>query len=357
MSNHFQGHLLAWYEQNQRPLPWRITRDPYKIWLSEIILQQTRVDQGLAYFHRFVCRWPDVASLAAADEQEVLRAWQGLGYYSRARNLLKTARQIVELHRGIFPADHTALLKLSGVGPYTAAAIASIAFELPHPVVDGNVMRVLSRVFGVTDPVDSKNGKAQIQALASMLLPKKDPGTFNQALMEFGALQCVPLKPACQQCVLKNQCRAFELGIVANLPLKKKKSTPKCRYFNYLYVETLHDQAHRFLLRKRTTDDIWHGLYEFPLIETEQEVSFDTLCSYDTFQSITKGKSFRLTGQPVHFKHVLTHQHIFAIFYRLVFTEPLPLDDKNDVFLISRNELDAFPLPRLIDRFLNELIV
>lgn len=344
-------YLYQWYESHKRELPWRETHDPYAIWLSEIILQQTRVDQGLAYFERFMSLWPDIQSLASANEQEVLKAWQGLGYYSRARNLLAAARDICDNYKGVFPEDFTQLKALKGIGPYTAAAVGSIAFNLPYAVVDGNVMRVIARLFGIKEAVDSNLGKKKIQDMANMLLNQQHPGMHNQAMMEFGALQCVPVKPLCSSCILQQFCIAFKDNMVSELPRKSKKITPKTRWFNYL-ICTSEDML---LLQKRTSNDIWKGLYEFPLIETFHDASTEEILLHPDLPAIMNEIPFVIKKISGLVKHQLTHQRIIARFFHLRFQQSLVATNKNTLSLINESQLPDFPLPRLIDRYLQEV--
>lgn len=259
----FAAELLTWYRKNKRSLPWRATRDPYKIWLSEIILQQTRVDQGMAYYHAFVENYPDVHALAKASEDKVLKTWEGLGYYSRARNLHVTAKKISVELGGRFPSSHAGLLELKGVGDYTASAISSICFNEVQPVVDGNVYRFLSRYFGIKTPIDSTKGKKEFRELAAELITQKDPGTFNQAMMEFGARQCTPRNPECGECVFRLSCVASKKKLVAKLPVKEKKTKVTERTLVYLVLKN----GNYTFIRQRTGKDIWQGLYEFPLWE------------------------------------------------------------------------------------------
>ncbi len=353
--NDFSIQLTHWYDLHKRNLPWRITNNPYAIWLSEIILQQTRVDQGLAYYERFLAEWPDVFSLANASEQEVLRMWQGLGYYSRARNMLHTAKDIVFRYNGEFPSDYHTLLSLKGIGPYTAAAISSICFNGASPVIDGNVIRVLSRIFGVTEAVDSANGKKRIEELAFLLMDHDDPGTYNQAIMEFGALQCVPSSPDCEGCIFKDQCYANQAQAVKLLPLKEKKTKVTFRYFNYLVLSWEVGGEYKTIIRKRLREDIWKGLFEFPLVETTEETDFERLQHLPDFVKIAGMTRFQLLKQSATRKHILSHQKIFARFYHLHFDGSLDLVDENNISLISQNELQSYPLPRLIDRYLQEI--
>jgi A/G-specific adenine glycosylase len=353
--NDFSAHLTHWYNLNKRNLPWRSTHNPYAIWLSEIILQQTRVDQGLAYYEKFLAQWPDIFSFANASEQEVLRMWQGLGYYSRARNMLQTAKDIVENYNGTFPSDYHQLMSLKGIGPYTAAAIASISFNKAYPVVDGNVIRVLSRIFGVTEAVDSKTGRKRIEELALILMDQQNPGTYNQAIMEFGALQCVPSSPNCEECIFRDQCYAYQAKIVKFLPLKEKKTKVTSRYFNYLLFSYESDFEFKTIIRKRLQDDIWKGLFEFPLIESLEELDFDRLKQLPEFVNIIGQNRFRLIKQSAVRKHVLSHQKIYARFYHLHFDDHLDLLGENNISLISQKDLQSYPLPRLIDRYLHEI--
>ncbi len=339
----FGPALLPWFREQQRPLPWRQTRDPYHIWLSEVILQQTRVDQGTAYWHRFVERLPTVADLAGASEDQVLRLWQGLGYYSRARNLRTAAQQVVNEHSGRFPADHAALLGLKGVGDYTASAIASICFGIPEPVVDGNVYRVLARVFGIATPIDSTGGRKQFRTLASELLDRKHPGDHNQALMELGATVCTPRNPRCGECPLARKCIARAEGRIAELPVKSGKTKVRTRHFNYLLIE-LKGGIH---LRKRTGKDIWQGLWELPLIETEKAMtsrSFPAVLR----KELGAGWTIKEPHGPV--KHVLSHQVIQAMFWKAV--PPADHRAPADWKVVGLKALDQHGLPRLIERYL-----
>ena len=306
--------LVEWYETYKRELPWRETRDPYIIWISEIILQQTRVVQGLEYFLRFTERFPDVASLAAAEEDEVLKYWQGLGYYSRARNLHAAARQIMNDFGGVFPRTREEVLSLRGIGDYTAAAICSFAYRLPYAAVDGNVFRVLARLFDIDLPIDGGEGKKYFTALAQSLLDERRPDLFNQAMMEFGALQCVPKSPDCESCPLNGKCLGLSARRVERLPVKNGKTVVKPRYFNYLYV---HGQG-MTLLSKRMGNDIWRNLYEFPLIETERAVTWEELSGMVVFQELFDGiENIEIVREYVAKKHVLSHRVIFPVFYEI----------------------------------------
>ena len=342
--------LTEWYKQNKRDLPWRDISDPYKIWISEIILQQTRVNQGMNYYLRFIERFQTVEELAKADEDEVLKYWQGLGYYTRARNLHKAAKQVVSDFNGIFPTQHADILKLAGIGDYTAAAISSFAFNQPYAVVDGNVFRVLARVFGIETAIDSNSGKKEFTQLAQNLLSKTDPALHNQAIMEFGALQCVPASPDCNNCPLISHCRAFELNIVSKLPVKSQKTKVSNRYFNYLFIEF---QGYTFI-QKRTAKDVWQNLYEFPLIETEQLLSSSELIENDYFKSLfddVTETNILKTSNPM--KHVLSHRVIYAQFISIRVSNLSKL--LNQFNQIKINDLDDFAVSRLMELFLEKL--
>ena len=342
--------LTEWYKQNKRDLPWRDISDPYKIWISEIILQQTRVNQGMNYYLRFIERFQTVEELAKADEDEVLKYWQGLGYYTRARNLHKAAKQVVSDFNGIFPTQHADILKLAGIGDYTAAAISSFAFNQPYAVVDGNVFRVLARVFGIETAIDSNSGKKEFTQLAQNLLSKTDPALHNQAIMEFGALQCVPASPDCNNCPLISHCRAFELNIVSKLPVKSQKTKVSNRYFNYLFIEF---QGYTFI-QKRTAKDVWQNLYEFPLIETDQLLSSSELIENDYFKSLfddVTETSILKTSNPM--KHVLSHRVIYAQFISIRVSNLSKL--LNQFNQIKINDLDDFAVSRLMELFLEKL--
>ena len=312
----FTKTILEWYGSNFRDLPWRKTSDPYLIWISEVIMQQTRIGQGLGYYNRFTGRFPSIRELARADEEDVLKTWQGLGYYSRARNLHITAKAILEKYNGIFPDRYEELIKLKGIGEYTAAAIASIAFNHPFPVVDGNVLRFFSRYFGIHLPIDSLPGRKKIREKMLLLIDKKRPGIFNQAIMEFGALQCKPANPDCGKCPLNKKCLAFLEGNVGRLPVKSKAKKPKTRYFHYFVILRKKEKGKNFLyLRKREEKDIWKNLYDFPMIETIVEISEERLFSSSEWMKLIGDGKFRLTDQSHQYKHILTHQVIFAKFY------------------------------------------
>jgi len=351
MKNPVAESLVSWYSVNKRHLPWRETRDPYLIWLSEVILQQTRVNQGLEYYRRFVEAFPVVFDLAGAAETEVLKLWQGLGYYSRARNLHKTAKIIVGNHSGKFPETSSGLLKLPGIGNYTAAAIASICFDEAAPVVDGNVIRVVSRLFGIAENAQTPGGYKQIAHIMHELMEGFAPSLFNQAVMEFGALQCVPNSPACHQCSLQPQCFAFANGLVQQLPVKKSKPEVTVRYFNYLVITITKADGDCILLRKRTGKDIWHNLYDFPAVENSRELITDQdLTSSDAGNLLPT--DFSILGISGRYTHLLTHRRIIAKFFRIhISSEMAPMQNH---YWVKVADLPGYPVPRLIDRYLHE---
>lgn len=338
----FASVLLGWFDANGRELPWRETRDPYAIWLSEVILQQTRIQQGRDYWERFMQRFPKVEELAAAEEDEVLRLWQGLGYYSRARNLHTAARQIVE--QGGFPQTFEEIRKLKGVGDYTAAAIGSIAFGLPVAVVDGNVYRVLARYFGIDTPINSTNGKKLFAALAQELLPKGNASSFNQAMMDFGAIQCTPLSPRCLLCPLSESCEALRSGRVEQLPVKLKTVKVKTRRMDYVYVRCKGETA----IRRRPAGDIWQGLWEPLLIEEGgRRPHPDLPKGREKEGKKAWNKQGRLTLLSKDVKHVLTHRIILSDFYLWECEEKPELPE--GYRWIAEDELENFAVPRLIE--------
>ena len=348
MTNDFALTLLNWFRENGRDLPWRQTKDPYAIWLSEIILQQTQVKQGWAYWERFMRRWPTVEQLAEASEDEVLREWQGLGYYSRARNLHFAAKQIVAL--GGFPTTIEGIKGLKGVGDYTAAAIGSIAFDLPAAVVDGNVYRVLSRHFGISTPINSTEGKKEFALLAQdLLLPALDKkgmgaGLYNQAIMDFGAIQCTPASPDCMNCPLMESCVAFRKGRVAELPVKLKTLKVQERRLTYVYIRYQGETA----IHRRGEGDIWQGLYEPLLIENGE---FSILNSCVPLVASDQRSGAQLIKKNV--KHVLTHRILWTDFYLWEPAERPQLPE--DYFWIKEAELDDYAKPRLIEILLDSL--
>ncbi len=340
----FTKTLIAWYEQHQRTLPWRGEKNPYKIWISEIILQQTRIEQGWNYYLQFTERFPDVATLALADEDEVLKYWQGLGYYGRARHLHEGAKYIYHDCKNIFPNNYEDILKIKGVGAYTAAAIASMAFDLPYAAVDGNGYRVLARVFGVDIPIDSSEGKKYFFALAQQLLNTRQPATFNQAMMDFGALQCKPQHPNCENCCMADCCLAFARQTVDQLPVKTKKISIKNRYLYYLHIDN-----HAFTyIHKRDPHDIWAGLYEFPLIESPKSLSIEELPAQQEWTSIFRNCQYTITHVGKVIKHQLTHRTIYAQFVKISIHSGEP-QFSSSIQKIADNDLHLFPVSRLME--------
>ena len=344
--------LLAWYPRHRRDLPWRGTQDPYAIWLSEVILQQTRVAQGLPYYLDFLTSYPTVQALAAAPEQEVLRHWQGLGYYSRARNMHHTAQQVVAEFGGHFPATYAGLRQLKGVGPYTAAAIASFAFDEAVAVLDGNVFRVLARVFGLHSDIAAPSSRKEFQALADLHLPPAHAAEFNQAIMEFGALQCTPAKPDCLFCPLQSHCWAFQHGQVAVLPIKAKAKAARTRYFHYLVLR--HDE--QLYLKARPAGDIWQGLYDFALAETDRaELPAAEVLRHVAALGGQLDTSRVAEDRPAPaLRHVLSHQKLEARFHAVELAAALPPAALRDTGLraYSAAEIEALPKPVLISKYL-----
>jgi len=350
----FATALITWYTQHKRPLPWRETNNPYAIWLSEVILQQTRVNQGLPYYQTFVSKYPTITDLANASEDEVLRDWQGLGYYSRARNMHHTAKFIAAERNGNFPTTYQELVKLKGIGPYTAAAIASFAFKEPVAVLDGNVFRVLARVYGLADDIASPAGKKAFQVLADSLISRTEPDIYNQAIMEFGAIQCTPNMPDCLFCPLQQTCFAFLNGLVAALPHKSKAKASRERYFHYLVLQW-EDQ---YYLRKRTQTDIWQGLYDFYLQETDTpDLPNDILMQ--ELQLLTSAETKPVVKEVSKiYKHVLTHQKVYAKFYLIQLQTRLrkEITESTGLSLFSVSEIEQLPKAIMIDRYLKATV-
>lgn len=345
MQKEFSKKLLSWYTENKRSLPWRDTKDPYKIWLSEIILQQTRVAQGLPYYLKFVEKFPTVFSLSKAKEQEVLRLWQGLGYYSRARNLHHCAKEVVEKFQGKFPNNFHDLQKLRGIGSYTAAAIASFSFHEPVAVVDGNVFRVLSRVFGIDKDISDPKTKKLFFDLGNKLISKVHPDEFNQALMEFGATHCLPKNPLCNECIFKKQCIANTQDLQTVLPVKSKKQKIRKRYFYYFVIR----KGKKIMMRKRSEKDIWHGLFDFYLIESTKPKSIDKLLSENkVFKRIERSEVSKT------YKHILSHQHLMTRFISVSSFEISSEQLKNGYTYYSLNALIKLPKPVLILQYLKD---
>lgn len=340
----FSNSLLYWYLQNKRDLPWRNTTHPYPIWLSEIMLQQTRVAQGLPYFLSFMEAFPTIFDLAKADEEQVLKLWQGLGYYSRARNMHKTAQIIAFELGGNFPDNYNDLLKLKGIGEYTAAAIASFAFNEVVPVVDGNVFRVLSRYFDIETDISSSTAKKEFTAIAKELIPNDSPSIFNQAIMEFGAIQCIPKNPNCEICIFNTSCLALQKKKVTSLPVKLKKTKVTNKYFNYLVIIDNQDTT---IIKKRTEKGIWHNLYEFPIIETENEIDYTSLSDLilEKFSDLNIISITPFNTEPI--IHKLSHQKLHINFYKVEISNKI---DNS----ISLNSLRKYPFPIVIYNFIEK---
>ena len=345
--NEFTKTIVEWYKENKRELPWRESADPYLIWISEIILQQTRVAQGYDYFLRFIHRFPDVEALASASEDEVMKYWQGLGYYSRARNLHAAAGSM----NGVFPKTYQEVRALKGVGDYTAAAICSFAYNQPYAVVDGNVYRVLSRYFGIDTPIDSTEGKKLFAALADEMLDKSHPAVYNQAVMDFGAIQCTPQSPNCMFCPLADSCSALAKGLVMKLPVKQHKTKTSNRYFNYIYVR----MGACTFIHKRTEDDIWKNLFELPLIETQTDLAEEDFLKSPQFRSLfAEGEVPQTRSILRNVKHVLSHRVIYTNFYEVILPETS--QSFSGYQRIRTEDLEQYPVSRLVHAFIEKYV-
>ena len=338
----FHKTLIHWYLQNNRDLPWRKTKNPYFIWLSEIMLQQTRVAQGLSYYQKFTTDFPTVFNLAKADESTVLKMWQGLGYYSRARNLHFSAKQIANELNGEFPTTYKEIIKLKGIGDYTASAIASICFNEPTAVVDGNVYRVLSRYYGINTPINSTAGIKEFKALAQSLIDETQPGTYNQAIMDFGALHCKPQNPLCDTCPFSDSCVALEKKLTKELPVKEKKIKVRKRYFNFLVIKT---DDNKTILSERKGKGIWQGLYQFPLIESEKIINKEELVSAEEFINLFPLETTISLFNSKEIVHKLSHQHLYTQFWIVETANTAETT-------IKWNEIEKYPVPILIANFL-----
>jgi len=338
--------LIAWYEENKRALPWRESKDPYRVWLSEIILQQTRVEQGLSYYVDFLERFPTIQDLAAADETQVLKAWQGLGYYSRARNLHHTAKYVCEHYAGHFPTTFEALKELKGIGDYTASAIASICFYVPEPVIDGNVYRFFSRYFGIHTPIGTASALKVYKKKGYEFISHSKPDTFNQAIMEFGARQCKPQNPNCENCIFNSSCYAFLNEKVNALPIKINRTKIKNRYLNYVVVQT---PSSKTILEQRKEKGIWHKLYQFPVIEFSQKrVSKHAIETHEHFQALISSSAYSLkrwNKNPI--LHKLSHQHLYIRFWILSTEKEIP-----DAIAIQT--LLKLPVPIVLEKFIED---
>lgn len=342
---HIQIRLAEWYKNNKRHMPWRETKDPYKIWLSEIILQQTRVEQGLPYYNRFVIKYKNIKTFAKANESKILKLWQGLGYYSRARNMHTAAKQVVELHNGIFPANYEELIKLKGVGEYTASAIASIAYGLPHAVCDGNVFRVLSRLYAIDTPINSTEGKKVFFHLAQSLLDHRFPSQHNQAMMELGALVCKPANPLCGQCPLNTFCKAHLKNAIDKFPVKNNKQKNTVIHLHYFVFDY---KGHTYM-QTRTGKGIWQGLHDFPYVEyAGKEISPEqSIQRIQHLLAIDKMEVLKISHE---YKHILTHRIIMAKFIHCTLRKPLDAK-KFSLIKIRKTEINTLSLPRLIEKY------
>ena len=340
--NFFTLQLMHWNNKsNHRTMPWKFEKNPYKIWLSEIILQQTRVEQGLEYYNRFVKKYPDIKKLAAASEKDVFKLWEGLGYYSRCRNLMHTAKYIAANYQGKFPESYEEILALKGIGVYTAAAISSFAYNLPYAVVDGNVMRVISRYFSIDTPIDSTEGKKIFASEAAKLLDKSNPALYNQAIMDFGATVCKPKSPLCSECPLSANCNGFNTKTVSDYPFKSKSIVKKTRWFYYVVAEC----ENKFFINNRNTKDIWRNLNEFVLIETPESISLKQLESLSTFKTLFN-KDYQIVSSSKTYRQKLTHQTIEAVFIKIKLSKPL------QGFLAAKlKELKKMAFPKIITSY------
>jgi A/G-specific adenine glycosylase len=349
----FTKKLLEWYHPDERPLPWKAIKNPYFIWLSEIILQQTRVQQGLPYYHKFTEKYPTIIDLANAPEDDVFKLWEGLGYYSRARNLHFAAQTVATTHQGIFPTSYADIRALKGVGEYTAAAIASFAYGLPYAVVDGNVYRVLARFFGISTPIDSTAGKKEFRLLADELLARNQPALYNQAIMDFGATYCTPKTPNCTNCLHQKHCVAFQTNQVANLPVKSKKIKKKDRYFYYLVL----NKGKEVYVQKRTGKDIWASLYEFPLIELKKQVEglflMEALEESPEWKTLFDNQSAVVKLISPKYKQTLSHQKISALFLEIEI-KPSFFSENNNLIAIERKKIKNFAFPKIIGNYLED---
>lgn len=343
----FTATLLLWYEQNKRNLPWRNTSDPYRIWVSEVILQQTRVAQGLGYYLRFVEAFPNVRALAEAPLDAVMKAWQGLGYYTRARNLHRSAQIILKEHDGVLPGSYSELIKIPGLGPYSAAAVASFAFKEAVPALDGNVYRILARAFGVFTSPETSQGKKEFYKLALELIDRKHPDRFNQAIIDFGAMVCVPRSPGCSDCVFATICYAYRNNLIDRLPVKGRKVIPRNRYFNYLMIN---HKGFTFI-RRREESDIWNSLYEFPLIETEAELPVEDLLKTGEWVELLGKQVVRIYSVSPNLKHQLSHLNINTRFV-IVGIDRIPYSLKKSYKRIAIADLQEYSVPRVIDSYM-----
>ncbi len=347
----FSDKLINWYKTNKRELPWRNTIDPYKIWVSEVILQQTRIEQGFSYYERFIIMYPDIYALAKSDEDKLLKLWQGLGYYTRARNMLTAAKEIAGKYNGIFPRNFNEIIKIKGIGKYTASAILSFAYNIPHPVIDGNVKRIIARYFNIREEIKSKAAEMIIEQKLQKIFDIKRPAEFNQAIMDFGALQCKVSNPLCSVCIFKDNCLALKHNKVSEIPAISKKKTATVRYFYYIVpIWEINGIAFTYLM-KRESGDIWKHLFQFPLIEMNQDFLPDRILQFPEFKSLTEGKKYSVLMVSEKYSHKLTHQIINAVFIRVKILEEL---ENKHLKKIAIKEIHNYPVSRLIEKYLLE---
>lgn len=348
----FSKLLLQWNNQkNKRQMPWKGEKDPYKIWLSEIILQQTRVEQGLGYYHRFIEAFPGIHQLAKAPDTKIFKLWEGLGYYTRCRNLIATARYISKDLKGKFPETYREIIALKGIGPYTAAAISSFAFNLPHAVIDGNVFRVLARVFGIEKPIDSTEGKKYFTQLANDILNKKHPGIYNQAIMDFGAVVCKPATPQCNGCMFNKSCFAFLHNKINELPVKGKKISIRKRWFYYLIIE----HENKIAVQQRMGKDIWQQLYEFNLIETVKAEPINKILTKAEKSGCLPEKNYEVIAVSPHFKQQLSHQLIAGRFIKIKLKKKFNWNE--NIIWVTTREMKKLAFPKFINQYLDNEIV
>jgi A/G-specific adenine glycosylase len=343
----FNKIIIKWYNENRRELPWRETKNPYYIWISEVILQQTRVAQGLEYYNRFISTFPTIKDLANADIDKVMKIWQGLGYYTRARNLHSSAKQILTDYNGKMPSTYSELLKIKGLGPYSAGAIASFAYGEAVPAIDGNVYRVLSRVFGLFSSSETASGKKEFYNLTLELMDKENPDTFNQALLDFGALQCVPRSPNCADCPFQDICYAYRNNLTNQLPVKGKKLKTRDRYLNYIIIK---HKVYTFI-KRREVGDIWTSLYEFPLIETDSSADIKTLLMNSAWKEHFAKEEVIVLYESQVIKHILSHQTLYTKFYIVEVSKPTYYITTN-YLKVKVDDIQDYSTPRVIDNFL-----
>lgn len=347
----FSKNIIQWYGMNKRDLPWRHTNDPYRVWVSEIILQQTRVEQGLAYYQRFVDRFPDIEALSSAGEDEVMKVWQGLGYYSRARNMHLSAKTIHHENQSRFPASYEEIKRMHGVGDYSASAIASIVYGEPCPVVDGNVLRVISRFEGIQEPVNTSVGKKKVKNVLAGLIDPLQPGEFNQAVMELGALVCKPKQPLCGECPLSQNCYAYLNNLTADIPYITKAKISRIRHFNYLVIQSRQGNQNHLWLNKRTSNDIWRNLYDFPLVESETGLSIEELKNTDQWKSIIGSSHYSISSVSGDTRHKLSHQELRVKFINI------SSDHYSHRHYLKVNVLDIndYAVPKPVENFLKKV--